>query len=301
MCQGLLNIIDRNSHLKGMILNSILLCIYLLFQLQQAHSNPPWSIDTVHSCRMTEIQRDLFAHTCIDKKGQINSIFESYENSSQCSISYDTLVHDLANALTFSNQITFPVFTIAQNWIYSVDFEIKFSRPNITFDTLICLDSNLNYLYYFNPNDSVLRLTSHSLIPIPTGSPIFEIKISSLNNEVCVSDINYAKAYLNGDLSINTITNCIINTTIEANTNIEPLLKIFPNPANESVSVLHDFSDEVFITDVNGNVLNLVTHIQNNNTLVLETGSLASGIYIVKICNKHSVITKKFIILHQSP
>ena len=228
----------------------------------------------------------------------IRYVFEEHHQQQRTSGNFDTLVHDLGASTTIGSFITFPVYTKSQNTIYSVDFEIKFNQLNITFDTVTCLDSNISYLYYFNPNDSVLRLTSHSLIPVPSGSPIFEIKISSLNNELCQSDFQFSHAYLNGDLSVNTITNCIINTSTDFNSGNQSYFTLFPNPADEEISILHGGADKIYFTDVNGKAVELKKTDENNNTSVFKTGSLMAGMYFVKIYNDHSVTSKKFVILH---
>lgn len=227
----------------------------------------------------------------------ISHIFESsYRNHRNTSM-YDTLVYDLANALKNGSSINFPIFTRSSNTIYSVDFAIKFKQANITFDTLISLEPSINYLYYFNPNDSILRLTSYSLNPIISETKLFNIIVSSMNNELCLSDFQNSQVYLNGDVAANKITDCVINTAISEPNESATAIKLFPNPANNYLILENGNFSWMDITDTHGKVVLTRMDVNSQNSVIFDINMLSPGSYFVKLYHDGSVSAHKLLII----
>ncbi|MBK8405143.1 MAG: T9SS type A sorting domain-containing protein [Saprospiraceae bacterium] len=227
----------------------------------------------------------------------ISKIFETSNLNNRNTSMYDTLVYDLANALKNGSSINFPIFTRSSNVIYSVDFAIKFKQANITFDTLISLEPSINYLYYFNPNDSILRLTSYSLNPIISETKLFNVIVSSMNNELCLSDFQNSQVYLNGDFAANKITDCIINTAISEPNETAPAIKLFPNPANNYFILENGNFSRIDITDIHGKLVLTRMHANSQILVHFDVDMLAPGPYLVKLYHDGSVSAHKLLII----
>lgn len=233
----------------------------------------------------------------LEIQNYISKIFETSNLNNRNTSMSDTLVYDLANALKNGSSINFPIFTRSSNVIYSVDFAIKFKQANITFDTLISLEPSINYLYYFNPNDSILRLTSYSLNPIISETKLFNIIVSSMNNELCLSDFQNSQVYLNGDVAANKITDCIINTAISEPNETAPAIKLFPNPANNYFILENGNFSRIDITDIHGKVV--LTRMDANSQIpvIFDVDMLIPGSYFVKLYHAGSVSAHKLLII----
>ncbi|MBK8876003.1 MAG: T9SS type A sorting domain-containing protein [Bacteroidetes bacterium] len=227
----------------------------------------------------------------------ISKIFETSNLNNRNTSMYDTLVYDLANALKNGSSINFPIFTRSSNVIYSVDFAIKFKQANITFDTLISLEPSINYLYYFNPNDSILRLTSYSLNPIISETKLFNVIVSSMNNELCLSDFQNSQVYLNGDFAANKITDCVINTAISEPNETAPAIKLFPNPANNYFILENGNFSRIDITDIHGKLVLTRMHANSQILVHFDVDMLAPGPYLVKLYHAGSVSAHKLLII----
>ena len=233
----------------------------------------------------------------LEIQNYISKIFETSNLNNRNTSMYDTLVYDLANALKNGSSINFPIFTRSSNVIYSVDFAIKFKQANITFDTLISLEPSINYLYYFNPNDSILRLTSYSLNPIISETKLFNVIVSSMNNELCLSDFQNSQVYLNGDVAANKITDCIINTAISEPNETAPAIKLFPNPANNYFILENGNFSRIDITDIHGKVVLTRMHANSQILVHFDVDMLAPGPYLVKLYHAGSVSAHKLLII----
>ncbi|MBK9423190.1 MAG: T9SS type A sorting domain-containing protein [Bacteroidetes bacterium] len=233
----------------------------------------------------------------LEIQNYISKIFETSNLNNRNTSMYDTLVYDLANALKNGSSINFPIFTRSSNVIYSVDFAIKFKQANITFDTLISLEPSINYLYYFNPNDSILRLTSYSLNPIISETKLFNIIVSSMNNELCLSDFQNSQVYLNGDFAANKITDCIINTAISEPNETAPAIKLFPNPANNYFILENGNFSRIDITDIHGKLVLTRMHANSQILVHFDVDMLAPGPYLVKLYHAGSVSAHKLLII----
>lgn len=233
----------------------------------------------------------------LEIQNYISKIFETSNLNNRNTSMYDTLVYDLANALKNGSSINFPIFTRSSNVIYSVDFAIKFKQANITFDTLISLEPSINYLYYFNPNDSILRLTSYSLNPIISETKLFNVIVSSMNNELCLSDFQNSQVYLNGDFAANKITDCIINTAISEPNETAPAIKLFPNPANNYFILENGNFSRIDITDIHGKLVLTRMHANSQILVHFDVDMLAPGPYLVKLYHAGSVSAHKLLII----
>ncbi|MBK9048966.1 MAG: hypothetical protein IPL74_20570 [Bacteroidetes bacterium] len=219
----------------------------------------------------------------LEIQNYISKIFETSNLNNRNTSMSDTLVYDLANALKNGSSINFPIFTRSSNVIYSVDFAIKFKQANITFDTLISLEPSINYLYYFNPNDSILRLTSYSLNPIISETKLFNIIVSSMNNELCLSDFQNSQVYLNGDVAANKITDCIINTAISEPNETAPAIKLFPNPANNYFILENGNFSRIDITDIHGKLVLTRMHANSQILVHFDVDMLIPGLLLCEI------------------
>ncbi|MGB4930939.1 MAG: T9SS type A sorting domain-containing protein [Chitinophagales bacterium] len=81
----------------------------------------------------------------------------------------------------------------------------------------------------------------------------------------------------------------------EENNIIENTFSLYPNPANNFITIETDFSTEktIYITDALGQIVKTITTSENNITIDLN--GIASGVYFIKMEDGINSVTKKFI------
>lgn len=102
------------------------------------------------------------------------------------------------------------------------------------------------------------------------------------------------------DYSVNIVSQTSINTSVAANTARNPLssdkLIITPNPANNQVSIVHDFDNvkPVYITVFNATGQQVIS--QTLNTNLLDISKLPNGFYIVQLMQDKNIRRTKLLI-----
>ncbi|HRG29590.1 MAG TPA: T9SS type A sorting domain-containing protein, partial [Chitinophagales bacterium] len=81
----------------------------------------------------------------------------------------------------------------------------------------------------------------------------------------------------------------------EENIIIANTFALYPNPANNFITIETDFSTEktIYITDALGQIVKLITTSENNITIDLQ--GIASGIYFIKMEDGINTVIQKFI------
>jgi hypothetical protein len=74
-------------------------------------------------------------------------------------------------------------------------------------------------------------------------------------------------------------------------------IKVFPNPANEKITILSEGSVNVEIADLTGKILRRMST-NNEKVSTIETSSLANGIYLVSLIQDGIRSTKRIVIAH---
>ena len=94
-----------------------------------------------------------------------------------------------------------------------------------------------------------------------------------------------------------THTNSEFNTALEQRS---VLSSVYPNPAHNYLQVqfpFHSSSWNMALIDVSGKIVESVNQIKNGN-LVLHTGHLANGMYLIKCSDHQRTYTHKIVINH---
>ena len=81
----------------------------------------------------------------------------------------------------------------------------------------------------------------------------------------------------------------------EENNTLENTFSIYPNPANNFITIETDFSTKktIYLTDALGQIVKTITTSENNITIDLQ--GIASGIYFIKMEDGINSVTQKFI------
>ena len=86
-----------------------------------------------------------------------------------------------------------------------------------------------------------------------------------------------------------------VSVTCKEGEIIKNELNIYPNPANNFITIETDFSTEktIYITDALGQIVKTITTSENNITIDLQ--SIASGFYFIKMEDGINSVTQKFV------
>lgn len=98
-------------------------------------------------------------------------------------------------------------------------------------------------------------------------------------------------------------TASLTDLTLQSFSNVAPGIRLFPNPANDNLSVYIDFIKdglyELAITDINGRVVMRQDIQHSKNTLsTISTAHLDNGLYFIRIIGGGTKITQKLLIAH---
>jgi gliding motility-associated-like protein len=74
----------------------------------------------------------------------------------------DSVIFDLSKAILTSTYIDVPVYIASDDEIVALDLDVKFNLSLVTFDTIINHTNYFNPVYYYNPLDFTLRVTTNS-------------------------------------------------------------------------------------------------------------------------------------------
>ncbi len=167
--------------------------------------------------------------------------------------------------LAYSHQ---PMVQIKEN-------AVRFNFPNINLP-----DSNTNEAASHGYVQYKVKLKDN----LPVGTPIF-------NTAFIYFDFN-------APVVTNTTSNTIALSTGLRAVSQEPLaFRVYPNPANESVTISVDenmIGSKLSITDITGRRI-LISNIEHRISNV-EVRELASGVYFVTLENERERVTKKLVI-----
>lgn len=220
----------------------------------------------------------------------------------QCSFAQvntlDTLMFDISQAVTTGSYVEVPVSFLSDDSIVALDFSFKYNQVNFTCDSIIDLTTYLQELWYYNTNDSIMRFTSYSLQNIPNNTAVVMVRFNTLSGQLCGSDMNTVKGYLNGDACSIKVVNCIPNGLLEVDAS--HLISIYPNPANWKLYIeTQEEKVSVSLIDVSGRQVIPSFNAETLKKIEINTASLSDGVYFLQT-NRSNGLTKteKIIIAH---
>ncbi|GEM_PF-1280216 len=215
---------------------------------------------------------------------------------------YDTVIFDLSQSATINGYTEFPVYFKSDDVIYAFDFSLKYDHNKISYDTIIDLTTYLLDNCYYNPNDSTIRFTSSSLIPIDNNTPLVKVRFDTLTNSaICFGDVHTLKGYLNGDVCSVKLIDCSPLGIAEISPDKINAL-VFPNPASKSITI--KFQNTVLenavvvISDFTGK--NFYQQNQSMNIFgkecKVDLKNFAKGIYILQVHSGTQTFKQKLVI-----
>ncbi|MFH2143764.1 MAG: T9SS type A sorting domain-containing protein [Bacteroidota bacterium] len=94
------------------------------------------------------------------------------------------------------------------------------------------------------------------------------------------------------------INRCILNQIITSDNNLDVIkskkhLLIYPNPANDKVTISCSENSDIEIFNLQGQVIKVINKSDNNPSI--DISKLFSGVYFIKISTKDEIIVKKLI------
>ena len=182
-----------------------------------------------------------------------------------------------------------PVLGVSgNNVVYDPMFVKGFNTDSVVYSIQSCYASS-----YYLPNNAVLNYST-GVLSFPKdslGLYAFYLRIAewgkNVLNNYSVNRVTYV------DFAID------VNSTVGINNNLESsLLKIYPNPANESIFIelIHAETALIEIMDISGRVCGTKTIAAKDK---METNELANGLYIYKISNSSGLIKAGSIIINR--
>lgn len=242
-------------------------------------------------CKIKKMKKSLFILLVIligNKSVAQNS------NSTVIINALDTIVFDIAQAQINGSYVEFPVSFLSDDTVYAVDFSFKYNYLNFTYDSILDLTNYLQQLSYYNPNDSIVRFTSYSLTRITNDTALAMIRFTPLSwQQFCLSDLNTIKAYLNGDGCSYKVIDCIPNAISDLE-NFTKEVRVYPIPAREILFIESPLGSTIELLNVNGK--NIFSQNHPNKKQEIKIGTVANGIYLLRVFNDEFVVTQKVVI-----
>jgi len=209
----------------------------------------------------------------------------------------DSVIFDMFNATYSGSQVSIPVYINSDDPIYAVDFSFKFNNLDMVYDTITLspAGSTLLAVSYLNPNDSVVRFTSSSLVSIANQTVLAYVHFSlAAGQSIDSSDMFTLKGYLNGDpCSEAIIPPATVGVSdLASNWN----LSIFPNPATDFIFVEMNQDARLEVMDVQGKDVLLKQDLNAGIRNQVNLEFLPAGFYLLRISNEEGISVKKVFI-----
>jgi hypothetical protein len=115
--------------------------------------------------------------------------------------------------------------------------------------------------------------------------------------DTTISDFSNYSFFIKNSFNPDTIAQINFCTTTGIKTESNISIQLFPNPADQFITVVIDFTDlnyNLIITDIFGREIK--NEQVNNKNFTIETQSFSEGIYLIKIVNGKNSSTRKFVI-----
>jgi hypothetical protein len=114
-------------------------------------------------------------------------------------------------------------------------------------------------------------------------SPGIYVVTLTVSNNVCVSQSTFEVVV---DQDVTGLSDVSVND-----------IRLFPNPANESVTLVSDGKGFVQVVDMNGRLV--ATQALNSERVVsLSTSALSNGVYLVQLIHDGSIATRRLVVAH---
>ena len=138
-----------------------------------------------------------------------------------------------------------------------------------------------------------MRVTSFSLTNVDKTQAQMTVRFTTNANQIDATDFNSTEAYLNGNpvnFEINSTTTSVANVAEEV------AVSVYPNPATNVLVVKVSANATVQLLDVTGKQVLTQTTVNANEKQEINTESVASGVYLLKVSNSNFTSTKRVVV-----
>jgi hypothetical protein len=197
---------------------------------------------------------------------------------------FDSVFFDLSQAATAGSKVEFPVYLRSDDQIFSLDFEFKYDHAMFDFDTIINLTSYMYMLTYYNPNDSVVRLTSYTLSqPYTADTPLVMVRMNVISGQLCSQSMSNLGSLLNGDACSYKVVECQFIGMSE--NPLESGMLVFPNPAQDRLTVSSPTGASITISNMLSGEVFVREEYAEAFAKEYNVTQLPAGIYLVRLAS----------------
>jgi len=197
---------------------------------------------------------------------------------------------DLSKAFIHDGFVDVPVSVVSTSTVNALDFAMKFNEGSIVYNTVLDHTNKLQALANLNADDNTLRFTSNSLNNYDLGKSLVSVRFAMKSSQLTQADFNSLAGYINGSR----VAFEVIGARLASDNSA--IITIYPNPASSSLSVVVSENAIVQLLDMEGREVLMQTNVNANQSQEINTQSLASGVYLMKVSNENFVSVKKVVI-----
>jgi len=211
----------------------------------------------------------------------------------------DSVYLKVAEGTISGGTITIPVYIESDDDINSLDFSLNYDDTKITYESIIDHTGHIQFTEFYNPADKTLRFTSNSFTQYNTSTKIISIRFKILTE--CVNSIDFFNmlSYLNGDICSSKLpSEQVCTTSVNDDSSIGNLIKIYPNPASQFVTIEIKEKGVVTLTSLHGVNSVYRQEILPFDLISIDTKNYQSGFYLLILQMGDRRIVNKLIIQH---
>ena len=197
---------------------------------------------------------------------------------------------DLSKAFIHDGFVDVPVSVTSTSTVNALDFAMKFNEGSIVYNSVVDHTNYLQALANLNADDNTLRFTSNSFNSYEQGKSLVSVRFAMKSTQLNEADFSSLVGYING----NRVALEVVGARLASDNSA--IITIYPNPASTSLNVVVSENATVQLLDVEGRVVLIQTNVNANQSQEINTQSLSSGVYLMKVSNENFVSVKKVVI-----
>lgn len=202
--------------------------------------------------------------------------------------SNESVVFDLAQAVTSGENIDIPVYASSSSSVNAVDFAFSPATLGMEFVQILSTSTDIQSLY--NVAENVVRFTSNSMSNMDLNKPVAIIRVKASNGLVSANDFNAIEGYINGDAATVSFSKEQIAPSASAS------VRVYPNPAADQLNVEVSADATVQLMDITGRDIVMQDVVSANQTRSLNISNVANGIYMIRISSNNFTTTRKIVV-----
>jgi hypothetical protein len=165
---------------------------------------------------------------------------------------------------------------------------VKFNGGNLSFNSIVNHNNDMQALANFNTVDQTLRFTSNSLTNYELSKSPVSVRFAVKSAQVTAADLNSLVGYINGER--------VSTEVMDGNSSAVANINVYPNPASGMLNVAVSENATVQLLDMDGRFVILQANVLANQKQEINIQTLANGVYMMKIYNDNFVSMKKVIV-----